>query len=57
MKVKDYKLAIQNYRHVVSIAPDELEGHQKLLEAWTAAGNTTEADKEKAVLARLAPKP
>jgi Tfp pilus assembly protein PilF len=53
MRDKDFPRAVQYYRHVVSIAPDETEGHKGLRDALTALGQTREAAKETAILNRL----
>jgi Tfp pilus assembly protein PilF len=53
MKAKDYRQAVAYYRRLVQIVPDETEGHHKLVDALTAAGDTRGAEKEKAALDRL----
>lgn len=53
MKTKEYRRASDYYRRVVELAPDQVEGHQKYLEALTLLGDTRRAEKEKAVIARL----
>ena len=55
MKAKDYRKASDYYRRVVTLVPDQKEGHKKYLEALTALGDTRRAEKEKAALEHLPP--
>jgi tetratricopeptide (TPR) repeat protein len=48
MKARDYRQAVNYYRQLVRLLPDETEGHRKLLEALLASGDTKGAEKEKA---------
>ena len=53
MRKKDYARAASFYRRVVGVVPDETEGHRKLADALTLAGDARGAAREKQMLARL----
>ena len=56
MQAKDYRRASDYYRRVVTLVPDQIEGHKKFLEALTTLGDTRRSEKEKAAIDRLTPK-
>ena len=53
MKTKNYAAAVRYYRRVTAIVADETEGHNKLMAALTAAGDSKSAEREKQILAHL----
>ncbi len=57
MRRKDYLKAVSFYRRVVSVVPDELEGHRKLIEALTMSGDARAAAREKQTLTHLSSPP
>lgn len=53
MKEKDYPAAIANYQHAAAIVPDEQQWHEKLRDAYKAAGNAQGAEQQQTLLDSL----
>jgi cytochrome c-type biogenesis protein CcmH/NrfG len=57
VKAKDYKTAIDYYRRVTHVVPEETEGHKKLLAALQADGNARDAAREQETITKLEGQP
>lgn len=57
MKEKDYPAAIANYQHAAAIVPEEQQWHEKLRDAYKAAGNAQGAEQQQTLLDSLVKAP